>query len=137
MVAYLDSSAAVKLAHREVHSDELAAWLNNQPDLALISSALVEVELPRALRRYDPAALPEVPHVLARLFRVEINATIRMMAGAYHHTLLRSLDAIHLATARYVSLTADTQQQQIFVAYDARLLTCASLERFEVASPGV
>jgi predicted nucleic acid-binding protein len=136
VVAYLDSSAAVKLAHREDHSDALAAWLNSQQNLAMVSSALVEIELPRALHRYDSAALPEVPQVLARLVRIEIHATIRTMAGTYQHALLRSLDAIHLATARYVSLTIDATPQ-VFIAYDARLLDLARLEHFETASPGL
>ena len=58
------------------------------------------------------------------------------MAGTYQHALLRSLDAIHLATARYVSLTIDATPQ-VFIAYDARLLDLARLEHFETASPGL
>ncbi|HEX6512008.1 MAG TPA: type II toxin-antitoxin system VapC family toxin [Chloroflexota bacterium] len=136
MVTYLDSSAAVKLAHREHGSEQLVAWLNSRPDLEMVSSVLVEVELYRALQRYDPAALPNVPQVLARLVRVELNATIRAMAGGYQQPLLRSLDAIHLATARYVELSG-AGQLAAFVAYDARLLEFAANERFQVTAPGL
>lgn len=81
----------MKLAHRGEHSETLAAWLNDQVERTLVSSVLVEVELYRALRRYDPAAIPVVAHVLARLHRIEMNATIRTMAGAYPGGSLRSL----------------------------------------------
>jgi len=56
----------------------------------------VEVEVPRALRRHAPEALGAVTDVLARLYRLEIDATIRSIAGGYVDGLLRSLDAIHL-----------------------------------------
>ena len=135
MVAYLDSSAAVKLAHREQHSAELVAWLNAQIDLVLVSSALVEVELARALWRYDPEALPHVPAVLERLVRVEINATVRAIAAAYQQPTLRSLDAIHLATARYLTSRGEGALD-LFVAYDARLLATVAGDGVAVASPG-
>jgi uncharacterized protein len=135
VVAYLDSSAAVKLAHREACSEALIAWLNGQPELEMVSSVLVEIELHRALHRNDPAALPRVPQVLARLVRVELNGTVRAMAAGYQHPLLRSLDAIHLATAGYVQMSA-AAGLGAFVAYDARLLELAAREQYLVESPG-
>lgn len=66
---YLDSSAVVKLVRREPCSGELVAWLNARSTSPLISSALVEVEVPRALRRYAPISLADVPGVLARLYK--------------------------------------------------------------------
>ncbi len=129
MVAYLDSSALVKLAHRESHSTALVDWLNHQADLIMTSSALAEIELARALYRHDPAALPHVPGVMARLFRIEISPTIRAIAGAYTLPFLRTLDAIHLATAEYAAGV------DVFVAYDARLLEFASAQGFTVVAP--
>jgi uncharacterized protein len=136
VVAYLDSSAAVKLAHREQHSAELVEWLNAQAGLILVSSALVEVELSRALWRYDPEALPHVPAVLERLVRVEINATVRAIAAAYQQPTLRSLDAVHLATARYLASRSEGELD-VFVAYDARLLAAVAADGVPVASPGI
>jgi predicted nucleic acid-binding protein len=63
---------------------------------------LIEVELPRALRRTDPTLLADVPATVARVARYEIYDVVRAAAAAYPDPNLRSLDAIHLATARAV-----------------------------------
>ena len=131
---YLDASAVVKLAHDEAHSEALAIWLGARSE-RMVSSVLLEVELNRALRRYDAAALSVVPSVLARLDRIELNADIRMTASGYVDPSLRSLDAIHLATARY--LTTSIGATPTFVAYDMRLLEAAREDGFDVAAPGV
>jgi predicted nucleic acid-binding protein len=64
---YLDTAALVKLVRREVASDALVDWLNTHSDRLLVSSAIAEVELPRALRRTEPELLAAVPAVLARI----------------------------------------------------------------------
>lgn len=64
-----------------------------------MSSALVEVEVRRAIRRYVPAALHQVAAVMATLDQFEIDASIRSSAASLPDPLLRALDAIHLATA--------------------------------------
>jgi uncharacterized protein len=134
-VIYLDSSAVVKLIRQEKGSSELVAWLNGHRDESLVCSALVEVEVPRALRRSAPQALVGLPTVLTRLYKIEIDATIRATAAACPDPLLRTLDAIHLATAQL--LAADTEGALIaFVAYDKRLLAAASAIGVPVASPG-
>ncbi|MEV6814278.1 VapC toxin family PIN domain ribonuclease, partial [Micromonospora sp. NPDC051296] len=53
---YLDSAAVVKLVRQEACSADLVSWLNTHDDVPLVSSALVEVEVPRALRRSAPQA---------------------------------------------------------------------------------
>lgn len=68
---YLDTAALVKLVRIEAESTALATWLNARPAEPLVASALVEVELPRALRRSQPGVLACVAAVLARLHRVE------------------------------------------------------------------
>lgn len=60
---------------------------------------LAEIELPRALRRIEPRLVAEVPGLLARLGLHEIDATVRATAAADDDPDLRSLDAIHVATA--------------------------------------
>ncbi|MGH3436125.1 MAG: PIN domain-containing protein [Sciscionella sp.] len=80
-------------------ASELDRWLYERREAALVSSALVEVEVPRAMRRSAPQALVGVPATLARLYRLEIDSTIRATAAAFDNATLRSLDAIHLATA--------------------------------------
>lgn len=129
---YLDTSALVKLVRREQESDGLADWLDEQGSIPWVSSALIEVELPRALRRSDPRLIADAPALVARVARYEIDDVVWAAAAAYPDPDLRSLDAIHLATAKAVfgnSLTA-------FVAYDERLLAAAADQGLAVERPG-
>ena len=129
---YLDTAALVKLVRREVESDDLVDWIADHPDDLLVSSVLAEVELPRALRRTEPALLAAVPGVLGRLAVYEIDELVRNAAAAYDDLSIRLLDAIHLATADAVlgdDLTA-------FVTYDRRLLAAAKDLGLPIASPG-
>lgn len=130
---YLDTAALVKLVRREIASDELVDWLNARAEEPLVTSALAEVELPRALRRTEPDLLAAVPAVMARTAVYEIDDLVRSTAAAYAEPLIRSLDAIHLATADAVlgdDLTA-------FVTYDRRLLGNASALGLPTACPGL
>jgi predicted nucleic acid-binding protein len=134
-VIYLDSGAVVKLVRQEANSADLVTWLNAHDDAPLVSSALVEVEVPRALRRSAPQALVGVPATVGRLFRLEIDSTIRATAAAFAEPTLRSLDAIHLATAQV--LTNESGAELLaFVTYDRRLLDAAKAAGLPAASPG-
>jgi uncharacterized protein len=134
-VIYLDSAAVVKLVRKEMHSDDLVAWLNTYKDVPLVTSALVEVEVPRALRRAAPQALIGVPTAVGRLFRLEIDSTVRATAAAFTEPTLRSLDAIHLATAQILTNESGTTLIA-FVTYDRRLLDSAKAAGLPTASPG-
>jgi hypothetical protein len=129
---YLDTSALIKLIRREPESDALADWLDAQTPAPWVSSTLIEVELPRALRQLDASLLAAVPAIVARVSRYEIDEVVRAAAAAYPDTTLRSLDAIHLATGEAVFGTTLTA----FVTYDARLLTAAATAGLATAAPG-
>lgn len=129
---YLDTAALVKLLRREPESDALLDWLDEREGALLVTSVLAEVELPRALRRTEPELLVEVPGLLERLARHEIDATVRAMAAAYDIPELRSLDAIHLATAQ----AALGDRLTAFVTYDRRLRGVAAARALPVAWPG-
>nr|WP_269329828.1 type II toxin-antitoxin system VapC family toxin [Kineosporia babensis] len=131
----MDSAAVVKMVRQETHSSDLIGWLNKHDGVPLVSSALVEVEVPRALRRSAPEALIGVPSAIGRIFRVEIDATVRDTAAAFTDPMVRSLDAIHLATARTLS-NASGGDLTAFVTYDQRLLASAAASGLPVASPG-
>jgi predicted nucleic acid-binding protein len=133
-VIYLDTAALVKLVRVEAESAALVMWLNAHSSAPLVASALVEVEVPRALRRSQPGVLGAVAAVLARLHRMEINAAVRATAGAYVDPVLRSLDAIHLATAEL--LTSSGTTLTAFVTYDKRLAESAAHIGLPVQSPG-
>lgn len=128
---YLDSAALVKLVRLERFSPELVDWLNERPGIPLVCSALAEVEVPRAIRKAAPEALPAVPATLARLYRLEIDATVRSAAAGLADPNLRTLDAIHVATA--VGLGVELQA---FVSYDQRLLQAAGEMGLPAVSPG-
>lgn len=129
---YLDTAALVKLIRREPESDALADWLDARVTSTLVTSALSEVELPRALRRTEPALVAAVPALLERIARYEIDELVRTTAANYLSTDLRSPDAIHLATAHAVFGT----QLASFVTYDKRLLSVIEALGLPVASPG-
>lgn len=129
---YLDTSALMKLIRREPESDALADWLDARASAPWVSSTLIEVELPRALRRVEPALLAAVPAIVARVARYEVDEVVRAAAAAYPDTALRSLDAIHLATGDAVFGT----QLTAFVSYDGRLLAAAAAASLPTAAPG-
>ena len=131
---YLDSSAIIKLIRPEPQSAQLHDWLTAHSDRTLVSSALAEIEVPRALRRADPGRLVSVPTILAKINRVEIDAVVRATAAAYGEPQVRSLDAIHLASAQ--SLVLEGLSLSAFVTYDKRLLETARDLGFTVANPG-
>ncbi|MFI5926859.1 hypothetical protein ACIA3K_12830 [Micromonospora sp. NPDC051543] len=56
-------------------------------------------------------------------------------AAAFAEPMLRSLDAIHLATAQVLTNESGTALVA-FVTYDRRLLECAKEAGLPVASPG-
>jgi predicted nucleic acid-binding protein len=128
-VIYLDSCALVKLTHPEPKTSALRTWLATRFGVT-VSSALAMLEVTRALRRSDPAALPRVPDVLSRVMLVPIDQPILVSAAALADPMLRSLDAIHLGTA----LRLDAPSL-VFVSYDKRLSAAASQEGLTVTAP--
>lgn len=131
---YFDSNALVKLVREEDETAQLITWLSVQTDGEFVSSALVEIEAPRALRRSQPAALGMVAAKLSQVTRMEMDAPIRATAAAYVDPLLRSFDAIHLATAE--NLVASGKHISAFVTYDKRLAVAATEAGLNVVAPG-
>jgi predicted nucleic acid-binding protein len=131
MVIYLDAAALVKLVHPEAETPALELWLAERVGAPRVSSALAEVEVPRAIRRSAPDAMARVAPVLATLYRLEIGPAVRSSAAAFTDRNLRSLDAIHLATALRLRGELDA-----FVTYDKRLLAAAKGVGLTAVSPG-
>ncbi|WP_322779956.1 type II toxin-antitoxin system VapC family toxin [Frankia sp. Cas4] len=127
---YLDSCALVKLTRPEPETSALRSWLVARSRPA-VSSALAMLEVTRAVRRSDPAALPRVSDVLSRVMLVPVEESILASAAVLTDPLLRSLDAIHLATA----LRLDAPSL-VLVTYDKRLSAAASQQGLAVAAPG-
>jgi predicted nucleic acid-binding protein len=127
---YLDSSALVKLAVTEPESAALADWLRDSSQLARVSSPLVRVEVPRAVWRADPGSLPQAYTIVRRLREIRMTEAVLTRAAGVRPNVLRTLDAIHVASAMSVrdSLTA-------LVSYDQRMLAAAQDAGLPTASP--
>lgn len=126
---YLDSSALVKLAVQEPESSVLRRYLARRR--IVISSALARTEVVRALLPSGPEAVRRGQDVLASVELLRINDRVLTAAGAMLSPDLRSLDAIHLASAEL--LGADLGG---FITYDTRLASAAAGRGLRVVQPG-
>jgi predicted nucleic acid-binding protein len=127
-VAYLDASALVKLAVKEPESRALGAYLATMEHR--VSSRVSVVELLRAATRHGPRARARVAAVLEALEFIELDRELAATAGTIQPSLLRSLDAIHLASA-----AAMASSLAAVVTYDARLSDAARSLGLPVAAP--
>lgn len=125
-VAYLDTSAAMKLLVAEPESDALTAYLID-PDVRLASSWLLHTELHCAAGR-NPAivSLEAIAVVLDATTLVDVTRGDLLAAGT--HAPLRSNDAIHLATALRVGVDE-------MVTYDRELAAVAGSAGIHVSAP--
>src|ERR1035437_11131147 len=120
-VIYLDTSAAMKLVRPEAHSGDHSRWFSERQAIPVLSSVLIEVELVRATRRIAPERTARVADVLSGIGVVTLSPSVIARAAGYTDPDLGSLDAIHLATAEYVT-SVTREVLEAFVAYDECLL---------------
>ncbi|MGZ4105025.1 MAG: type II toxin-antitoxin system VapC family toxin [Actinomycetota bacterium] len=125
---YLDSSAIVKLAVHEPESAALRRYLRRRRPL--VSSALARTEVARALSPLGPEAARRGRDVLARIDLARVNDRVLSAAGMLLPADVRSLDAIHLATAQ--ELGSDLAR---IVTYDDRMADAARALGFNVSAP--
>jgi predicted nucleic acid-binding protein len=128
-VIYIDTSALAKLVVPEPESESLGAYLSEAP--GIVTSALTAIELKRAVRRHQPARLVAAEGLLLTIATIELSREVLRTAGSLAPAALRTLDAIHLASALLVRDELD-----MFVAYDSRLLDAATAAGIPTASPG-
>jgi predicted nucleic acid-binding protein len=114
---YADTSAVIKLLAEESHSKAFAVFYDEHADAEWVSSALLRIERTRAVSRAVPVLLPAARDLLTAFSYIAIDDDVVEGAMNEPDRGLRSLDAIHLATARILGadLTA-------IVSYDDRLL---------------
>lgn len=129
-LVYLDSSALVKLVVTEPESTALMELLRARPDR--VSSAVALTEVPRALRRagFGTRERRRARELLARVALVDTDRRILAAAAALDPPTLRTLDAIHLATALAVR-----EDLAALITYDRRLRAAAERAHLDVLAP--
>lgn len=112
------------------HSRAFADFYDAHADAEWVSSALLRIELTRAVTRVMPVLLPDARDLLSAFSYIAMDEDIVEGAMNEPDRGLRSLDAIHLATARVLGtdLTA-------IVSYDDRLLKAAEDAGLGTESP--
>lgn len=125
---YIDSSGLVKLAVEEPESAALRRHLRRRRPV--VSSALARTEVLRALLLEGEEGLARGRAVLARLDLLRVGDHVLGAAGVLLPATLRSLDAIHLATAHQLGVDLGH-----IVTYDDRMLQAAAELGMRTVSP--
>lgn len=129
MAFYLDTSALVKLVVAEERTEALRTWLAEEPRNP-VASDLVRTELVRTVRTVAPERMLRARSVLDGLTLMSLRTEIFYSAGRLEPAGLRSLDALHLASALDLGDDLDG-----LVTYDQRLARAAELNGVEVLAP--
>ena len=132
---YTDSSALLKLVRRDAESPVLRTYLS---DSDLVSSELALAEVPRAIRRaaFNDPELPldllmeQAGEVLKAIALMPLDGSLLAGAGAITEPALRTLDAIHVASA------TGLKSIEAFITYDIRQAAVARLAGLRTISPG-
>ena len=127
-VAYLDTSAFVKTITAEPESAAIVRFLQQWPGRA--SSKLLRLEALRTMRRLGPEPTARTRAQLQHVVLIDVDDRILDTAALLEPAALRSLDAIHLATAQL--LGADLG---VIVTYDERMAAGARALGFIAESP--
>jgi predicted nucleic acid-binding protein len=125
--AYVDASALVKLAVAEPESEAMFRWLAEADSLAISRVGLVETARAVARSPHDSAHLRRT---LGAVVAIELDERTAHAAATVAPPSLRSLDAIHLATAIGLGPELDA-----FVTYDDRLAAAARALGLPVVRP--
>lgn len=124
--AYFDASAIVKLSHVEPYSEALIDYLDDGV-VEASTSIIAEIEVKRALRRAGVAG----DQAVRGFYLLALDEEVRAGAARFGSPLVRSLDAIHLATAIAIG-----DKELEFITYDDRQAAAARAAGLRVAQPG-
>jgi predicted nucleic acid-binding protein len=128
---YFDSSALVKLVVQEAESDALRRFMRRHATQRRVTSGLARVEVVRAVAAGGPSAVAHARRQLARIDQLAIDRDLLDAAATLAPgTVLRSLDAIHLAAAH--ALGTDLRS---VLSYDRRMQEAATALGITVDAP--
>ena len=126
---YLDTSAAVRLVVDESGSRVLRSWIDRE-DPDFVSSDLLRVELLRACRRHSPDAVAAARACLDAVSLVPLTTELCQRASEIDPSVMRSLDALHLASALALG-----DELRGVLTYDERLADGCRAYGLPVLSP--
>ncbi len=129
MAHYIDTSALVKLVVAERETAALQAWFA-EADRAPVSCDLARTELVRAVRRAAPDRVVQAREVLDSVTLIETTTAIFEDAGLLDPTILRTLDAVHIAAALVLG-----DDLEGMVTYDDRMAEAARANGIAVVAP--
>ena len=126
---YLDTSAALKLVVAEPETGRLELWMAEHAGIQRVSSRLLRIEMLRVVTRTAPHRMSRVNVVLSAIALLSMD-DVAPAAEVIGDKTLRSLDAIHLATAHEIRT-----ELSAFVCYDKRLRDSAHTLGLPVEAP--
>jgi hypothetical protein len=142
-VIYFDTSALMRLVRTDDRSAAMSRFIDEHAGTRWFASELAKAEIARAVRRvnYDDKGrlvsrdrldeeLRHAQSLCEYLDLVPVSTRVLSDAAALEQPFLRTLDAIHLATA-----TAIRTGLSAFVTYDKRLAAAAEDAGLPVAAP--
>ena len=125
---YADTSALAKLVLAERESEALREYLHNRG--VLISSALAVTELVRATRRLRPELEQQATRLLETVVLVDVVHEVLTVAAMLTPPEVRTLNAIHIATALALGDELDAM-----LTYDSRMIDAARGAGLHVEAP--
>lgn len=126
-ISYVDASALVKLVVPEAESPQMLRWYVEAERVITSRVAVIETRRAAARHRHDPDRLRSL---VAMVEVFELDPRVADRAASVGPTLLRALDAIHLATALELG-----ESLGAFVTYDDRLAEAARAVGLPVVRP--
>jgi predicted nucleic acid-binding protein len=128
-VFYVDTSALLKLIVAEGESEAMRHWMDTATGRVL-GNDLLRTELLRAVRRSVPAREAMAHAILESVLLIRLRRATFEAAATTEPRDLRSLDALHLASA--LEFRGDLEG---IVTYDERLAEAAEANGITVISP--
>lgn len=126
---YLDTSAALKLVVAEPETARLELWMAERAGIPRVSSRLLRIEMWRAVTRAAPHRITRANVILSAIALLSMD-DVAPTAEVIGDKALRSLEAIHLATAHEIRTDLSA-----FVCYDKRLQDSAHTLGLPVEAP--
>ncbi|MGI9197278.1 MAG: type II toxin-antitoxin system VapC family toxin [Candidatus Nanopelagicales bacterium] len=126
---YLDASAALKLVVHEEGSAALRAWTQAHTP-RFVASELMRVEVLRACRRHSSKALARARDVVDSVTLASLTTDVCIDAAGIDPAIIRTLDALHIATA-----LAFGDDLEGVVTYDSRMADACRVYGLRVIAP--